>query len=168
MKGQLISTQLTEPLWSTLQICMWTSFYLAFPLAIYQILSFFFTILLSFWKKEIGRNFSPFLSFMEHFFICVSLLFGTKSLAPSLKLSSVLFSSLVWRRNAQCNLVRFQRVNPPPNLTRTCITSNWYVWSFKTAPISSLFFYIAFYIAPSIIKNTGNESGRQKESGKRL
>ena len=38
---QFICTQLTEPLWSTLQICMWTSFYLFFPLSIYQTLSFF-------------------------------------------------------------------------------------------------------------------------------
>ena len=38
---QFICTQLTEPLWSTLQICMWTSFYLFFPLLIYQTLAFF-------------------------------------------------------------------------------------------------------------------------------
>lgn len=38
---QFICTQLTEPLWSTLQICIWTSFYLFFPLSIYQTLSFF-------------------------------------------------------------------------------------------------------------------------------
>ena len=38
---QFICTQLTEPFWSLLQICMWTSFYLFFPLSIYQTLSFF-------------------------------------------------------------------------------------------------------------------------------
>ncbi len=38
---QFICTQLTEPLWSTLQICMWTSFYLFFPLSIYQTVCFF-------------------------------------------------------------------------------------------------------------------------------
>lgn len=38
---QFICTQLTEPLWSTLQICIWASFYLFFPLSIYQTLCFF-------------------------------------------------------------------------------------------------------------------------------
>lgn len=38
---QFICTELTEPLWSTLQICMWISFYLFFPLSIYQIVCFF-------------------------------------------------------------------------------------------------------------------------------
>ena len=48
-----ICTQLTEPLWSTLQICVWTSFYLFLPLPIYQGLSFFLPSCHSFEKKKL-------------------------------------------------------------------------------------------------------------------
>lgn len=50
---QFICTQLTEPLWSTLQICMWTSFYLFFPLSIYQMLSFFLPTCYSSEKRKL-------------------------------------------------------------------------------------------------------------------
>lgn len=50
---QFICTQLTEPLWSTLQICIWTSFYLFFPLSIYQTLSFFLPSCYSFEKRKL-------------------------------------------------------------------------------------------------------------------
>ncbi len=50
---QFICTDLTEPLWSTLQICIWTSFYLFFPLSIYQTLSFFLPSCYSSEKKKL-------------------------------------------------------------------------------------------------------------------
>lgn len=50
---QFICTQLTEPLWSTLQICVWTSFYLFLPLSVYQGLSFFLPSCHSFEKKKL-------------------------------------------------------------------------------------------------------------------
>lgn len=50
---QFICTQLTEPLWSTLQICVWTSFYLFLPLSAYQGLSFFLPSCHSFEKRKL-------------------------------------------------------------------------------------------------------------------
>ena len=68
---QFICTQLTEPLWSTFQICMWTSFYLFAPLSIYQTVCFFLPSCYSFEKRRLVAIFMfSFLVFYISLFVC--------------------------------------------------------------------------------------------------
>lgn len=74
---QFICTQLTEPLWSTLQICVWTCFYLFLPLLVYQTVCFFLPSCYSFEKKRLVV-----ISFLFLFLWCVSLFVCHFYLAP--------------------------------------------------------------------------------------
>ncbi len=74
---QFICTQLTEPLWSTLQICVWTSFYSFLPLSVYQTVCFFLPSCYSFEKKKLVV-----ISFLFLFLWCVSLFVCHFYLAP--------------------------------------------------------------------------------------
>lgn len=74
---QFICTQLTEPLWATLQICMWTSFYLFLPLLVYQTVCFFLPSCYSFEKKKLVV-----ISLFFLFLWCISLFACHFYLAP--------------------------------------------------------------------------------------